>query len=113
MSGRETRDRRLDGVRSVQDVLRKETEGPVPGRCSSSIAAAVLALGVPGGVVGPAVALDDEPLCHDEVDATDEWNPNLGLPPQTETAEHEPHDRLGPGFCGAIHEPSKRLESAR
>lgn len=113
MTGREARDRRPHHVRLVQDLLREEAESRVACRGSGSIAPAVLTLGVPRGVVGLAVAFDDEPPLHDEVDAIDEGNSDLGLPPQAKAAEHEPHDRFRPGFCCGVDEPLERSESAR
>lgn len=63
--------------------------------------------------MGLAVALDDEPPLHDEVDSTHVRDLHLRSPPQPETAEHEPHQRLGSRLCRWIHEVPQAPEAAR
>jgi hypothetical protein len=61
----------------------------------------------------PAVAFDDQPAVHDEIDPSDPVELNLNLHVTAEAAQEQPHDRLRSRLGARIDELSKYPEALR
>jgi para-nitrobenzyl esterase len=99
-----TYDRSAYPSRAPHDVLRDEPQCRIAESSCRLISTPIAALSLPLGVVGSAVALDDQPSVDDEIDAADAGYLHLQLERGADRSEDEANERFRPRLSTLVRQ---------